>query len=76
MREQFDFSHVPASSRRAMSGRLVIVGIMQIIVPLVAVLVLDSVLILATVLDPTACILGMNDVLKVSFTPTLVVLQP
>jgi hypothetical protein len=59
-----------------MSDRLVIVGVMTIMVPLVLAPTLDAIPILAAVLDPSVCILGMKDILKVLITPTLVVLQP
>jgi hypothetical protein len=57
-------------------GGLVIVGAMQIIAPLITVLALDTVSVMAAVLDPTARIRGTKNVLKVFFTPTLVMLQP
>jgi hypothetical protein len=59
-----------------MSGGLVIVGAMQIIVPLIVVLMHDSIPVLDVVLDPNTCILGMKDVSKVPFASTLVMLQP
>jgi hypothetical protein len=48
-----------------MSGGLVIVGAMQIIVPLIVVLMHDSIPVLDVVLDPNTCILGMKDVSNV-----------
>jgi hypothetical protein len=58
-----------------MSGELVIVGAMQIMVPLIVVLALDSIPVLAMLLHPIACIIGMKNISMVSFVPTLVVLQ-
>jgi hypothetical protein len=44
-----------------MSGRLVIVGVIEIIVPLTATLMIGATSILVMVLDPVACILGMEN---------------
>jgi hypothetical protein len=66
---------VLTSSQRTTSGGLIIVGVMEIIVPLIAVVALDAVLVLVVILDPDACILGMINVLNVSFALTLVVLH-
>jgi hypothetical protein len=56
-------------------GGLVIVGTLEIIVPLIVVLSLNTIPILATVLNLDVSILGMNYVPKVCFTLTLVVPQ-
>jgi hypothetical protein len=50
-----------------MSSGLVIVGTMQIIVPLVAALMLDVVSLSAVIFDPAACILGTKNISKVFF---------
>jgi hypothetical protein len=59
-----------------MPSGLVIVGAMEIIVPLITVLVIDTIPVLAMVLDPTASILGTKNIPKVFSTLTLSVLQP
>jgi hypothetical protein len=58
-----------------MSGGLVIVGAMQIKVPLIVALALDSIPVLAMLLHLIACITGTKNISMVSFVPTLVVLQ-
>jgi hypothetical protein len=55
---------------------LVIVGVMQIIVPIIAALALDMISILVEVLDLATCILGLKNVPKVFIALTLAVLQP
>jgi hypothetical protein len=57
-----------------MSDSLVIVAAMQIIVPLIAVPMLDVIPALAAVLDLAACIIGLKNVSTVFFTMTLAVL--
>jgi hypothetical protein len=76
MGESLDPSWIMTSRRRTTSGGLVVVGAMEIIVPLIAALAIDAIPIFATVLNSTVSILGMKNVLKVFSTLTLAVLQP
>jgi hypothetical protein len=74
MRERLDSSCITASSQRMTSGGLVIVGTMEIIVPLIVVLAIGMISILATILNPVASIHSMKKVLKDFSTLTLVML--
>jgi hypothetical protein len=59
-------------------GGLVIVGVMEIIVPLImaTTLTFDTIPVLVMVLDPVMSIIGMKNFLKAFFALTLAVLQP
>jgi hypothetical protein len=72
VREWIDPSHVLASSRRATLSGLVVVGAMEMIVPLIVVLTLDAIPVLAMVHDLATSILGTKNVPKVFFILTLV----
>jgi hypothetical protein len=74
MREKRDSSLIVASCRRTTSGRLVLVGAMEIIVPLIVAHVIGPVCVSVTVLDLIACVLGTKNVLKVFSTLTLAML--
>jgi hypothetical protein len=74
MRESLDPSLIVVSSRRTTTGKLVIIGVMEIIVPLVAVLTVGVVSVLVTVLDLVACIPCMKNIPNVFSTLTLAAL--
>jgi hypothetical protein len=57
-----------------MEGWLIIVGVIEIIVPFITALTFGAIPLLAAFLDPTASILDMNNILKVSYTLTLAAL--
>jgi hypothetical protein len=58
MGEWLDPWCIIASSQRTMLGGLVIVGDMEIIAPLIAVLALDVIYVMAMILDPAVSVLG------------------
>jgi hypothetical protein len=72
--ERLDPSLIAASSRRTTTGWLVVVGAMEIIVPLAAALAVGVVPISAMILDPVAGDPGTKNVPKVFSALTLVVL--
>jgi hypothetical protein len=72
--ESFDSSFIISSVQRTTSGGLVVVGAIEIIVPLVAVLTLSSISLLMKVLNPIASVSVVDDVPKVSCTLTLAAL--
>jgi hypothetical protein len=75
VKEWLASSRIPASSQRMTLSGLVIVGEMQVIVPLIAALVFGLASVLPVTLDSAACILGPDNVLKVPFIPTHIVPQ-
>jgi hypothetical protein len=72
VRESFDSSFITSPIWRTTLGELVIAGTIKIIVPLITALVLGTFSVLVMDLDPVVSILGMDDILKVSCTLTLV----
>jgi hypothetical protein len=68
MVESLDSSFIAPSIRRAMSGGLVIVGVIEIMVHFIAVLVLESVSLFATILDLVVSVSIADDVLKITLT--------
>jgi hypothetical protein len=68
MMESFDSPFNVPSVRKAMSGRLVVVGVVKVTVPFIAVLTLESVSLLASILDPIMSVSVADDVLKISLT--------
>jgi hypothetical protein len=68
MGKGFD-SWIVSSFRRALSVRLIIIGTIVIIVPLIMSLLLKALTLLALVFDPTACISAADDVVQISVIP-------
>jgi hypothetical protein len=62
MGEGFNSSRVLVSSGRTMPSRLVIVGVMQVIVSLIALLLLYPISILPTAFDLVVCVFSLDDV--------------
>jgi hypothetical protein len=72
--ESFDSSFITSFIQRMMSGGLDIVGAIEIIVPLITVLALDTISFLVSVLNPIPNVPVVDDISKVSCTLTLVTL--
>jgi hypothetical protein len=63
-----------SSVRRTTSSGLVVVGVIELIVPLIMALVLGTISVLAMVLDPITSVPITDDVLKISYSLTLATL--
>jgi hypothetical protein len=66
--QSLDSSCIALSVQRAMIGRLVVVGAIEIMIPFVMALVLKLVSLLATILDLVMTISIADDILKISLT--------
>jgi hypothetical protein len=66
--QSLDSSCIALSVQRAMLGRLVVVGAIEITIPFVMALVLKLVSLLATILDLVMTISIADDILKISLT--------
>jgi hypothetical protein len=66
--QSLDSSCIALSVQRAMLGRLVVVGAIEITIPFVMALVLKLVSLLATILDLVMTISIADDIMKISLT--------
>jgi hypothetical protein len=66
--QSLDSSCIALSVQRAMLGRLVVVGAIEITIPFVMALVLKLVSLLATILDLVMTISIADDILNISLT--------
>jgi hypothetical protein len=58
----FDSSWIASAFGRALSVRLIIIGTIVVIVPLVTLLLFKALALLAPIFDPVACIFAVDDV--------------
>jgi hypothetical protein len=71
MGESFDSSWIMPSFRGALLVRLVIVGTIVIIVPLIAMFLFYTLSFLTSVFNPAACISVTDDIVQVAVVPTM-----
>jgi hypothetical protein len=71
--ENLDFSFIVPSVRRATSGTLIIVGVVEVTVPFITTLAFETTPLLVLILDPIVSVSVADDVPEISLT--LVVLM-
>jgi hypothetical protein len=71
--ESLDFSFIVPSVRRATSGTLIIVGVVEVTVPFIMTLAFETTPLLVLILDPIVSVSVADDVPEISLT--LVVLM-